>query len=114
MTPATAEVIYRVVNLVLSACALAVAALVVVEIEHRRTRHLDPLGLAFCAVFLTIGVRAAVRLATSDFRSTPPRVGVLLIVVDAAAAAAAAVFLAQRRRYRVFVDSAEVVRAYET
>ncbi len=114
MTPATAEVIYRVVNLVLSGCALAVAALVVVEIEHRRTRHLDPLGVAFCAVFLTIGVRAALRLAVSDYASTPPRVGVLLIVVDAAAAAAAAVFLAQRRRYRVFVDSADLVRAYET
>src|SRR5512132_3216534 len=66
MAAASAETVYRVVNLVLSACALAVAALIVVEIEHRRTRKLDPLGVAFCAVFLTIGVRAAVRVAVND------------------------------------------------
>ena len=114
MAPATAEVIYRVVNLLLSACALAVAALVVVEIEHRRSHRLAPLGVAFCAVFLTIGVRAALRVAAGDFTFTPPRVGVLLIIVDAAAAAAAVVFLAQRRRYRMFVESADLVRAYET
>ena len=55
MAPATADIIYRVVNLVLSACALAVAALVVVEIEHRgpvaprglRERVLGPVCHAF-------------------------------------------------------------------
>jgi signal transduction histidine kinase/ActR/RegA family two-component response regulator len=114
MAPATAEILYRVVNLVLSASALAVAALIVVEIEHRRTRKLDPLGVAFCAVFLTIGVRAAVRLAVDDFASTPPRLAALLILVDAGTATAAAVCLALRRRYRVFVESVDLVRAYET
>jgi signal transduction histidine kinase/ActR/RegA family two-component response regulator len=114
MAPASAETVYRVVNLILSACALAVAALIVVEIEHRRTRKLDPLGVAFCAVFLTIGVRAAVRLAVNDFSSTPPRLTGLLILVDAGAALAAGVFLALRRRYRVFVESVDLVRAYET
>ena len=98
----------------LSACALAVAALIVVEIQHRRTRKLDPLGVAFCAVFLAIAVRAAVRLAINDFTAVPPRLMGLLIAVDAGAAVAAAVFLALRRRYRVFVESVDLVRAYET
>src|SRR5262245_17520962 len=110
----TMEVAYRVVNLLLSASALAVAALIVVEIGRRRPRTLDPLGVAFCAVFLAVGLRAAVRLTLGEFSTGPSQTRVTTLIIAACAAAAAGAFLAMHRRYRVFVESAELVRAYET
>ncbi len=111
---ATTETAYRFVNFILSASALAVAALIIVEMGRRRTRKLDPLGLALCAVFLAIGLRAAVRLAVHELVALPPEMTATVILIDASGAAAGAAFLALRRRYRVFIESAHLVREYET
>jgi signal transduction histidine kinase/CheY-like chemotaxis protein len=112
--PTTTEVAYRVINFLLSASALVVAGLIVLEITRRRTRKLDPLGVAFCAVFLAIGLRAAVRLAVDEPATLTPAMATTVIVIDACAAAAAGAFLALRRRYRVFIESADLLREYET
>jgi signal transduction histidine kinase/ActR/RegA family two-component response regulator len=110
----TTEVAYRIVNFLLSASALTVAALIVIEIGRRRTRKIDPLGVAFCAVFLAIGLRAAVRLAINELGALPWQMAATVIVIDACALGAAGAFLALRRRYRVFIESADLLREYET
>jgi signal transduction histidine kinase/ActR/RegA family two-component response regulator len=110
MPVVTADTLYRLANLVFAAAALGVAACIVAAIRARPSRDLEPLGLAFGAVFVTVGLRAAVRVATPATVPAPS----LLVVVDWLAAGAAVVFLLMRRRYGVFVKSADMVREYES
>ena len=110
----TTEVVYQVVNVLLSASALAVAVLIVVETRRRRTRKVDPLGVALCAVFLAVGVRAAIRVSAVELHFVSPVTAALVLAIDLGAVLAAGAFLAMRRRYRVFIESADLVREYET
>jgi signal transduction histidine kinase/CheY-like chemotaxis protein len=88
---------------------------VVVEIgRRRRQRRGEPLGIAFCVVFLAIGVRAAVRLAFEQIDLVPREALSTVVAVDALTAGAAVMFLVLRRRYGVLIESADIVREYET
>jgi signal transduction histidine kinase/CheY-like chemotaxis protein len=112
MSPPVADVLYRIANVALAASALGVAFFIVREIRARPGRRPEPLGVAFCVVFLAIGLRAAVRLALESEVPEPARATVL--VADWLAAAASLGFLALRSRYGVLVARAEMVREYET
>src|SRR5262249_20054198 len=113
-TAITTVAVYRVVNVRLSAAALAVAVLIVVQTSRRRTHRLDPLAVALCAVFLAVGLRAAVGVNIVELGRVTPAVAGVVLLVDVGAVVAAGAFLAMRRRYRVFVESADLVREYET
>jgi signal transduction histidine kinase/CheY-like chemotaxis protein len=112
MSAVSTDLLFRLANAVLAGAALIVAGLIVVAITRRKSRNLEPLGLAFLAVFLAIGLRATVRVTlggfTSGTESTP-----VFVVVDWVAAAAAVTFLLYRRRYGIFIESATIVREYE-
>jgi signal transduction histidine kinase/CheY-like chemotaxis protein len=111
MPAVDAELLFRIANAVLAAAALAIAVFIVTAISRRRSRNLEPLGLAFLAVFLAVGLRAAVRaltgVATAEAGITP------FLVVDWLAALAAVALLALRKRYGIFIESASIVREYE-
>ena len=107
-----ADFLFRLANAVLAAASLGIAALIVVAISRRRSRNLEPLGVAFLAVLLTIGVRAAVRAVVGGLSTGTDYVW-LYLTVDWLAALAAVAFLALRRRYGVFIESATIVREYE-
>jgi signal transduction histidine kinase/ActR/RegA family two-component response regulator len=104
-----ADLLVRIANAILAAAALTIAALIVVAISRRRSRNLEPLGLAFLAVFLGVGLHAAARavsgVATGSYAT--------YLVVDWMAALAAVALLALRRRYGIFIESASIVREYE-
>src|SRR5438105_5908369 len=111
MTDATVAFVYRLANVVIGGSALAIATLVAVRmIRHSRTRR-EPLGIAFCLVFLAIGVGALVRVAVdaSAIAPAPP-----VLVADALAAAVLVGFAFLHRRYGLFVESAHIVREYAT
>ena len=113
-TAITTVAVYRVVNLLLSVAALAVAALIVVETSRRRTRKVDPLAVALCAVFLALGLRAALRVGVTELSNVASPLAGWVLLIDVGTAVAAGAFLVMRRRYRVFIESADVVRDYET
>jgi signal transduction histidine kinase/ActR/RegA family two-component response regulator len=111
----TPELLHRLLNLVLAASALAVAALIADAVRRRPARALEPLGLLFCLVFITVGVRAAlVAAAPRMFAALPPAMAGVLVVTDVVAVVAAGGFLLLRRRYGVFIESADIVREYES
>jgi signal transduction histidine kinase/ActR/RegA family two-component response regulator len=105
------EFLLRFANLVLGVSALTVALLILFEIRRRPTRRREPLGSVFCVVFLAIGVRAAVRMVSGE--PVPANLTATVIVVDWLAALAAVAFLLQRRRYQVFIESADIVHEFE-
>src|SRR5438552_14767105 len=107
-----AELLFRLANAVLAAAALSVAALIVVAITRRKSRNLEPLGLAFLAMFLAIGLRATVRASLGGLADIGENV-VVYVAVDWIGAVAAVAFLALRKRYGIFIESATVVREYE-
>jgi signal transduction histidine kinase/ActR/RegA family two-component response regulator len=107
-----ADLLLRIANGILAFAALAIAALIVAAISRRRSRNLEPLGLAFLAVFLAIGLRAAVRLVGGALADSGTGIGAYLLV-DWMAALAAVCLLALRRRYGIFIESASIVREYE-
>jgi signal transduction histidine kinase/CheY-like chemotaxis protein len=113
MPLSSAEMLYRLANLVLAASALGIAALIVRTIQHRASQRVEPLGVVFAFVFLAIGVRAAVRVwaGTSAFDDG---VAATVVAVDWLAAAATFTFLFMRRRYKIFIETAGLVREYET
>ena len=111
MPGANADILLRTANAVLAAASLSVAALIVVAITRRTSRNLEPLGLAFLAVFLVVGLRATVR-AVVGVPDSSEHVG-LYVTVDSLGALAAVGFLALRRRYGIFIESASLVREYE-
>jgi signal transduction histidine kinase/ActR/RegA family two-component response regulator len=110
----TADILYRLANIVLGVSALSIAALIVAAIRRRPARKLEPLGLVFCLVFLAIGLRAAVRVWASAAPETPQSIPAMVIAVDWVAAAAALGFLLLHRRYAMFIESVDMVREYET
>src|SRR5256886_4862861 len=111
MPGANADILLRIANAVLAVASLGVAALIVVAITRRTSRNLEPLGLAFLAVFLCVGLRASVR-AVAGVPDSSEHVA-LYLAVDTLGAFAAVGFLALRRRYGIFIESASLVREYE-
>ena len=114
MAGVDAELLFRLANTVLAAASLAIAGLIVAAISRRSTRNLEPLGLAFLAIFLAIGLRSSVRAlapGTGDLTGAGPVA--LYLAVDWLGALAAVAFLALRRRYGIFIESATIVREYE-
>jgi len=112
MPGVTADILFRLANAVLAAASLSIAALIVVAITRRSTRNLEPLGLAFLAVFLAVGLRAVVRAVIGGLSDGGQYVS-LYVAVDWFGALAAVGFLAMRHRYGIFIESATIVREYE-
>src|SRR6266851_4280712 len=112
MSGVSADILFRIANAVLAAASLSIAGLIVVAISRRSTRNLEPLGLAFLAVFLAVGLRATVRAVTGGITVGDENVA-LYLAVDWLGALAAVAFLALRRRYGIFIESATIVREYE-
>ena len=112
MPGVNADILFRVANAVLAAASLGIAALIVLAISRRSSRNLEPLGLAFLAVFLAVGLRATVRAMTGGMVLSEEHI-VLFLAVDWLGALAAVGFLALRRRYGIFIESASIVREYE-
>src|SRR5437879_5461611 len=108
------ELIYRLANVVLSVSALVVGALIVIEISRRPTARREPLGMAIALVFVAVGGRACVRSVLAPVGVMAPGSFVTLVAVDLLAAGSAVAFLALHRRYAVFIESADMVREYET
>jgi signal transduction histidine kinase/ActR/RegA family two-component response regulator len=106
-----AELLFRLANAVLAVASLSIAALIVIAITRRSTRNLEPLGLAFLAVFLAVGLRATVRAVVGGLGGGEHVT--LYLAVDWLGAIAAVAFLALRRRYGIFIESATIVREYE-
>src|SRR5262245_28339602 len=111
MPAVDADLLFRAANAVLAVAALAIAAFIVAAISRRRSRNLEPLGLAFLAVFLAAGLRAAVRAFTGAAAAEASITAFL--VADWLAALAAVALLALRKRYGIFIESASIVREYE-
>jgi len=113
MSAASSEILFRLANVVLAASSLGIAALVIRAIHHRASRGVEPLGVVFALVFLGVGMRAAVRVWATPW-TLPEGAPATLIAVDWIAAAATFTFLLLRRRYAVFIETAGLVREYET
>jgi signal transduction histidine kinase/ActR/RegA family two-component response regulator len=111
MSGVTAELFFQLANAVLAVASLSIAVLIVIAITRRSTRNLEPLGLAFLAVFLAVGLRATVRGLVGG--SGGGEHVVLFLAVDWLGALAAVAFLALRKRYGIFIESATIVREYE-
>ena len=109
----SSELLYRLANLVLAGSALGVAFLIVRAIYHRASQRVEPLGVVFALVFLGIGLRAAVRVWLAA-GPAPEQTTAAVVVVDWIAAAATFTFLFLRGRYKVFIETAGLVREYET
>src|SRR5213080_1772572 len=108
------ELIYRLANVVLSVSALVVGALIVIETSRRPTARREPLGMAIALVFVAVGGRAAVRSVLEPVGNMPTGSFATIVAVDLLAAGSAVAFLALHRRYAVFIESADMVREYET
>ena len=113
MTEATLALLYRLANVVIGGAALAIAVLVVLRVTRQSTTRREPLGVAFCLVFLALGVRAIVRVGLQETAIGASSLSTL-VLVDGLAAAALVGFLVLHRRYGVFVESAHIVREYAT
>jgi signal transduction histidine kinase/ActR/RegA family two-component response regulator len=107
------ELLDRLANVVLAGAAFAVAILIVRAIRHRASQRVEPLGVVFALVFLGIGLQAAVRVWAGR-GVVHEDAAVALVVVTWLAAGVVVVFLLLRRRYDVFVETAGLVREYET
>ncbi|HET9490341.1 MAG TPA: ATP-binding protein [Methylomirabilota bacterium] len=114
MPPSTLEFFYRLANILLGVAMLIAAAFVVAEIRRRPTMRREPLGLVLCLVLLTVAMRGTMRAVFEDVIAVQTEVAWTLTVVDWLAALAAVALLALRGRYGVFIESATVVREYET
>jgi signal transduction histidine kinase/ActR/RegA family two-component response regulator len=97
-------------NVVVAATTLAIAALIVARINWRTPGSREPLGIAFAVVFLAIGVDAAVRTALGG----GARTSLTSVATECLMVAALVGFLLLHRRYGVFVESAHMVREFET
>src|SRR5262245_59971584 len=109
----SAELLYRLANLVLAASALGIAALIVRTIHRRASQRVEPLGVVFALVFLAVGMRATVRVWAAPW-ALEQGAATTVILVDWIAAAATFTFLFIRHRYKVFIETAGLVREYET
>jgi signal transduction histidine kinase/ActR/RegA family two-component response regulator len=109
----SAELLYRLANLVLAASALGIAVLIVRTIQRRASQRVEPLGVVFALVFLAVGVRAAVRVWAEPW-TVPESATTAVIAIDWLAAGATFMFVFLRRRYKIFIETAGLVREYET
>jgi signal transduction histidine kinase len=107
------ELLYRLANLVLAASALGIAVLIVRAIQRRASQRVEPLGVVFALVFLAVGALAAVRVWAEPW-AMPTGVATTVVIVDWVAAGVTFTFLFLRRRYKVFIETAGLVREYET
>ena len=114
MSFALLDGLHRLSNVVLGTSALAIAVLIARAIHRRGNRRLEPVGIVFCLVFLAVGMRGWVRLFTGELASMPEGMWNVALVVDALAAGTTVAFLAFHRRYKIFVESADMVREYES
>jgi signal transduction histidine kinase/ActR/RegA family two-component response regulator len=114
MPQPTVEILFRLANVLFGVASLLVAAFIVVEIGRRPTSRRDPLGVVFCVLFLAMGMRGVVRAVIGELAPAGAEPVWTIVVVDSLAAATALALLALRRRYAVFIESATVVREYET
>ena len=105
---------YRIANIVLSIAALIAGALIVIEIGRRPTARREPVGMAIALLFVAIGGRAAVRAVLEPASGLSPGSFATILGVDLLAASAAVAFLAFHRHYAVFIETADMVREYET
>src|SRR5262245_38565156 len=101
-------------NVLIAASALGVAALIALRLNQQSSARREPLGIVFCFVFLAVGVRAIVRVTVHNGALTPASMTSTVLVVDWLTVAAMVGFLFLRRRYGVFIESAHMVREYET
>src|SRR5438105_1649532 len=105
MPGVNADILFRLANAVLAVASLSIAGLIVIAITRRSTRNLEPLGLAFLAVFLAVGLRATVRAVAGGVGEEHVA---LYLAVDWLGALASVAFLALRRRYGIFIESATI------
>jgi signal transduction histidine kinase/ActR/RegA family two-component response regulator len=109
----SSELLYRLANAVLAASALGIAALIIRAIHLRASQRVEPLGIVFALVFLGVGTSAAVGVWTTPWTVADGAVPTM-IAVHWLAAGATFTFLLLRRRYAVFIETAGLVREYET
>jgi signal transduction histidine kinase/CheY-like chemotaxis protein len=109
MPSQSAELLYRVANVLFSATSLLVAVLIARGILTRRPRRPGPLAVVFCLLFAALAVRAGVR-AVADASEISP----FIVASDWLAVVAMGAVLAFRRGYHILIESAEAVREYET
>jgi signal transduction histidine kinase/ActR/RegA family two-component response regulator len=114
MPQATLALLHGMANVVTAATSLAVAAVVAWRISQRSTARREPLGIAFCVVFLAVGLNAIVRVAVHDGSLTAAAPSPTIVVTDWLAVAAMIGFLLLHRRYAPFVEGAHMVREFET
>ena len=113
MSMGLVDFLARVAGVAVGVAALTIATLVAKEIARRPTGRREPLGIAFCALFLAIGLQGVVRAAITVPMGEPSWRWTT-VAIDWLAAAALVGFLALRRRYGVFIESADMVHEYET
>src|SRR5712692_1706168 len=106
MPETTLATLHGVANVIVAATALTVAAVIALRTSQRPAARREPLGIAFGLVFLAIGVNAITRVTFRD--------GIFIVVTDWLAVAAMIAFLLLHRRYGVFIESAHMVREFET
>jgi signal transduction histidine kinase/ActR/RegA family two-component response regulator len=109
MPPHTAEILYRLANVLLAMASLLVAALIARGIVARRPRKAGLLAITFCVLLASLALRSIVRAVGPEAETAP-----LVIAVDWIAAGAAVSFLLMRRRYDALIEDPETVREYET
>src|SRR5215510_6272419 len=112
MPDATVELLYGIAHVVLAAAALAVAVMIALRVSQQSSARREPLGIAFCVVFLAVGVAAILRVPVHAVTATSA--SPTLVVAEWLTAAAMIAFLFLHRRYGVFVESAHRVREFET
>jgi signal transduction histidine kinase/ActR/RegA family two-component response regulator len=108
----SADVVYRLANVALATSALGVAVLIVRTIQRRASQRVEPLGVVFALVFLAVALRAAVRVWAPS--GPDEEAAITIIVVDWITAGATFMFLFLRGRYKIFIETAGLVREYET
>jgi signal transduction histidine kinase/CheY-like chemotaxis protein len=114
MPEATTALLDAIANIVIAATALCVAALIAWRISQQSTARREPLGIAFAIVFLAVGVRAIVRVSVRDGAMATTELTPTVLVADWLTVAAIVGFLLLHRRYGLFIESAHMVREYET
>jgi signal transduction histidine kinase/ActR/RegA family two-component response regulator len=108
MPEATLELLHGVGNAIIAATALAVAVVIALRISEQSRVRREPLGIAFCLVFLAVGIAGLLRASMGPSSSSA------VVVTEWLTASAIMGFLLLHRRYGVFVESAHRVREFET
>jgi signal transduction histidine kinase/ActR/RegA family two-component response regulator len=114
MPDTTLVSLHGVASVVTAATALAIAAVIALRIGQRTTTRREPLGTVFGLIFLAIGVDASMRVWTRDGVGVPPSLTPTIVVTEWLLLAALIAFLLLHRRYGVFIESAHIVREFET